>query len=104
MEIFGIDIGGTGIKGAPVDMETGALRSERLRIPTPTGAKPRPMAEVVAEIVKRFDWHGPVGVGFPAVVRSGVVRSAANIHQKWIGTQIEALLSESHRLPGMRYQ
>lgn len=94
MEIFGIDIGGTGIKGAPVDMETGALLAERRRIPTPAGAKPRPVAEVVAEIIKQFDWHGPVGVGFPAVVRKGVVRSAANIHQKWIGTQIEPLLSE----------
>jgi polyphosphate glucokinase len=99
LEVFGIDIGGTGIKGAPVDMETGALRSERLRIPTPSGAKPRPVAEVVGEIVKQFDWHGPVGVGFPAVVRNGIVRSAANIHPKWIGTQIETLLSETTGCP-----
>lgn len=99
MEVFGIDIGGTGIKGAPVDMETGALLKERVRIPTPPGAKPRPMVEVVAEIIKQFDWHGPVGVGFPAVVRGGVVRSAANIHQKWVGTQIETLLSEATACP-----
>lgn len=99
MEVFGIDIGGSGIKGAPVDMETGQLLAERLRIPTPPGAKPRPMVDVVAEIIKRFDWRGPVGVGFPAVVRGGVVRSAANIHPKWVGVQIETLISEATGCP-----
>lgn len=94
MEILGVDIGGSGIKGAPVDMETGTLLAERRRMPTPAGAKPGPVAEVVAQIIRKFDWHGPVGVGFPAVIRKGVVRSAANIHQKWMDTQIEPLLSE----------
>jgi polyphosphate glucokinase len=99
LAILGIDIGGTGIKGAPVDIETGNLLEPRLRIPTPENAKPQPIAEVVAEIVKEFGWQGPVGVGFPAAVRGGIVRTAANIHSKWIGTPIEALFSETTSCP-----
>jgi polyphosphate glucokinase len=99
LDILGIDIGGTGIKGAPVDIETGNLLEPRLRILTPESAKPGPIAEVVAEIVKKFNWQGPVGVGFPAAVRAGVVRTAANIHQKWIGTPIESLFSEATGCP-----
>ncbi len=94
MQVLGIDIGGSGIKGAPVETETGALLAERFRIPTPDPAKPKAVAKVVAEIVTHFDWHGPVGCGFPAVVRSGVTLSAANVHKKWIGTNAEALLTE----------
>jgi len=94
MEILGVDIGGTGIKGAPVDTSSGVLLAPRYRIPTPEGAKPRPMAEVVTLIAKKFSWQGPIGVGFPAVVRAGVVRSAANIHKKWLGVPINDLISE----------
>jgi polyphosphate glucokinase len=85
MDVLGIDIGGSGIKGAPVDTASGELTQERLRIPTPQPAKPEPVAEVVAEIVKHFSWTGPVGVTFPGVVMDGVVRTAANVHHSWIG-------------------
>lgn len=94
MEILGIDIGGSGVKGAPVEVETGNLLAPRLRIPTPEGAKPQPTAEVVAQIVRQFNWQGAIGVGFPAAVRAGIVRTAANIHPKWIGTPVEELLSQ----------
>ena len=95
MDILGIDIGGTGIKGAPVDISTGTLLAERKRIPTPTPAKPKAVAEVVAKVVKAFDWHGPVGCGFPAVIRGGVALTAANIHPRWVDTNAEALFAES---------
>ena len=99
MEVLGIDIGGSGIKGAPVDTEAGILLAARYRIPTPYPAKPRPVALTVAEIAHHFDWQGPVGCGFPAVVRRGIVASAANIHKKWIGTHAQDLFSEATGCP-----
>jgi polyphosphate glucokinase len=99
MDILGIDIGGTGIKGAPVDTLTGALITERKRIPTPVPAKPHAVAEVVAEVVKSFDWHGPVGCGFPAVIQNGVALTAANIHPRWVETNAEALFAEATGCP-----
>jgi polyphosphate glucokinase len=99
MHILGIDIGGTGIKGAPVDTETGTLLAERLRLLTPDGAKPRPVAKVVAEIAVAFDWHGPIGCGFPAVIQNGLVRTAANIHPKWIDSSAEMLFAEETGCP-----
>ena len=99
MQILGIDIGGTGIKGAPVETDTGVLLVERYRIPTPEGAKPAPVAEVVAEVAKYFDWHAPIGCGFPAVIRAGVAESAANINSKWIGTDVARLFSEATQCP-----
>jgi polyphosphate glucokinase len=99
MNILGIDIGGTGIKGAPVDTTTGALMMERKRIPTPSPAKPRAVANVVAEVVKSFDWHGPVGCGFPAVIQNGVALTAANIHPRWVETNAEALFAEATGCP-----
>jgi polyphosphate glucokinase len=95
MEVLGIDIGGSGIKGAPVDTQTGAILAPRFRIATPQPAKPRPVAEAVAEIARHFSWQGPIGCGFPAVVREGVTLTAANIHKKWIGTNINELLHET---------
>lgn len=95
MEILGIDIGGSGIKGAPVDTETGSLLASRHRVPTPEPSKPQAIAEVVAEIARQFNWHGPVGCGFPAVVRSGIVMTAANINKKWIGTDAAELFSRA---------
>ena len=95
MEVLGIDIGGSGIKGAPVDTETGALLAPRYRIKTPKPAKPRPVAETVAEIARHFDWDGRIGCGFPAAVRGGVTLTAANVHKKWIGTDAAALISEA---------
>lgn len=99
MEILGIDIGGSGIKGAPVDTETGALLAPRHRIRTPKPAKPRPVAKTVAEIVKHFDWQGPIGCGFPSVVQHGVTLTAANVHEKWIGENAETLFAEQTGCP-----
>ncbi|WP_326642426.1 ROK family protein [Streptosporangium sp. NBC_01755] len=93
MEALGIDIGGSGIKGAPVDVATGRLTRERLRIPTPKPAKPRAVAEVVVRIVRHFGWNGQVGVTFPGVVVDGVVGSAANVDKEWIGTNARELFS-----------
>jgi polyphosphate glucokinase len=99
MQILGIDIGGTGIKGAIVDVEKGELLTERYRIPTPETGKPRPIAQTVNEIVKNFTWSGAVGCGFPAAVRQGVVLTAANIHKNWIGTNAELLFGETCGCP-----
>jgi polyphosphate glucokinase len=94
MNTLGIDIGGTGIKGAPVDTENGELRGERFRLETPEGAKPVDVARVVAEIAQHFEWKGAIGVGFPAALRHGIAMTAANISKKWIGTNVESLFSE----------
>ncbi len=94
MQILGIDIGGTGIKGAPVDTETGTLLAERYRLLTPDSGKPKAMAKVVAKVAEHFDWKGPLGAGFPAVVQNGIVRSAANIDASWIDTDGEGLLRD----------
>jgi polyphosphate glucokinase len=99
MQILGIDIGGSGIKGAPVDTETGELLAARQRIATPEPSKPAAIAKVVGEIAHGFNWLGPVGCGFPSVVRSGVTYSAANVHKKWIGADAAALFSEATGCP-----
>jgi len=91
MVILGIDIGGTGIKGAPVDVVRGELVEERFRMRTPTPATPHAVAETVAEVVSHFGWRGQVGCGFPAVVRHGRVDTAANISNKWIGVDARAM-------------
>jgi polyphosphate glucokinase len=93
---FGVDIGGSGIKGAPVDLAEGSFRAERLRIPTPQPSTPEAVAEVVAEVVTSFGeagGTGPVGVTFPAVIQHGVARTAANVDKGWIGTDVDALLT-----------
>jgi len=99
MEILGIDIGGSGVKGAPVDTVNGKMLAERFRIPTPKGARPGDVAEVVGEVARYFDWQGPIGVGFPAVIQRGVARTAANVDKKWIGTNAVKLLSVATRCP-----
>ncbi|PPK64637.1 ROK family protein [Actinokineospora auranticolor] len=91
---FGVDIGGSGIKGCEVDLVAGALAGERARIPTPTPSTPDAVADVVADIVERFGWTGPVGVTLPAVVKRGVAHSAANIDKAWIGTDAAALFTK----------
>ncbi len=85
MEVLGIDIGGSGIKGAPVDTDTGNLLAARYRLQTPSQAKPQPVAEIVAKIADHFNWKGHLGIGFPGVVRKGVTLTAANIHEDWVG-------------------
>ncbi len=94
MTLLGIDIGGTGIKGAPVDVETGQLTAERLRIPTPQPALPNSVADVVEQIAAHFNYQGPAGVTFPAVVKRGVIYSAANVDSSWIGTNAGDLFSQ----------
>jgi polyphosphate glucokinase len=99
MEILGIDIGGSGIKGAPVDTITGEMLGARFRLATPIPARPAAVAETVAEVARNFNWHGPIGCGFPSVIHGGVVLTAANIHKKWIGKNAETLFSESTACP-----
>lgn len=95
MDILGIDVGGSGIKGAPVDTTTGQLRAERIRIKTPANAEPQPVAEVVIQIVQGFDWKGPIGIGFPAPIKSGIAMMAANISEAWVGMNVEQLFTET---------
>jgi polyphosphate glucokinase len=89
---FGIDIGGSGIKGAPVDLRAGQLTAERVRIPTPRPSTPEAVAEVVGKVVGQFGWEGPVGCTFPAVVVQGTVRTAANVDKSWIGTDLQQVV------------
>ena len=92
---LGIDIGGSGMKAAPIDLATGELCEERYRIDTPQPATPEAMALVVKELVAHFSWTGHVGAAMPTVVRHGVVHSAANIDESWIGTDVDALFTQA---------
>lgn len=94
MRVLGIDVGGSGIKGAPVETKTGKLVAERVRIKTPKNAEPEPVAEVVAEIAKSFAWNGPIGIGFPAPIKSGITLMAANVSEKWIGLNADELFTK----------
>lgn len=99
MEILGIDIGGSGIKGAPVDIHTGELTRDRHRIPTPQPSNPKAVAKVVGQIVEHFDWKGPVGCTFPAIISHGVIKSAANVDDAWIGVDGVKLLGKTTGCP-----
>ncbi|MGW9494667.1 polyphosphate--glucose phosphotransferase [Streptomyces prasinus] len=100
MQIFGVDIGGSGIKGAPVDLDKGDLAQERCKVLTPRPATPDAVADGVKEVVGHFGWTGPVGVTFPGVVTDGTtIRSAANVDKSWIGTDARVLLGD--RLGGL---
>jgi polyphosphate glucokinase len=92
--ILGIDIGGSGVKGALVDIESGEMLTERMRLETPKNGKPDDIASLVKQIIQHFSWTGLVGVGFPAVIRNGVAITAANISEKWIGKNVDELLSK----------
>lgn len=94
-QAFGIDIGGTGIKGAPVDTATGQLVTERKRILTPQPATPEAVAKVVAEMVGEAGWTGLIGATFPAVIKHGVAQSAANVDESWVGTDADKVFSEA---------
>ncbi|ORM23992.1 polyphosphate--glucose phosphotransferase [Williamsia sp. 1135] len=91
---FGIDVGGSGIKGGIVDLVTGDLVGERFKVLTPQPATPEAVAGGIREVVDHFDWKGPVGVTLPAVITGGVARTAANIDKGWIGTDVYKLLGE----------
>ncbi|MEV7233941.1 polyphosphate--glucose phosphotransferase [Streptomyces sp. NPDC051020] len=99
MQIFGVDIGGSGIKGAPVDLDRGDLAQERHKVLTPQPATPEDVADSVAEVVGHFGWSGPVGITFPGVVTGGVTRTAANVDKGWIDTDARTLLSNKLSLP-----
>ena len=83
--VVGVDIGGTGIKAAPVDIATGKLALERIRLPTPSPATPQAIAAVVGQVLQQIDVPGPVGLALPAVVRGGIVETASHIDHAWIG-------------------
>lgn len=92
MRVFGLDVGGSGIKGAPVDTETGELLEERVRIKTPQPATPEAIVATAVEVVRQSGWDGPVGCGFPAVIKDGVVRTAANIDRTAIDFDLRGAL------------
>ncbi len=92
---FGIDIGGSGIKGAIVDTDTGELKTQRVRIATPKPSTPHNVADVVVELVQRAGWTGAVGATFPAVIKNGVAESAANVDPSWIGTDVDEVFSKA---------
>ncbi len=96
---LGIDIGGSGIKGAVVNLADGELVVERYRLDTPQPATPAAVAEVVGEVVRHFDWHGPLGCTFPAVIKDGIALSAANVDKSWIGTDADTLFEQSTGCP-----
>ena len=99
MEILGIDIGGSGIKGAPVETDTGRLTGDRHKILTPQPATPKAVAAVVSQLAEHFGWDGPIGCTLPTVVRHGIVHSAANIDKSWIGVDGERLLRKATGRP-----
>ncbi|WP_128379630.1 polyphosphate--glucose phosphotransferase [Streptomyces cavernae] len=100
MHIFGVDIGGSGIKGAPVDLDRGDLAEERFKVLTPHPSTPDSVADGVREVVAHFGWTGPVGITFPGVVTGGsTIRTAANVDKRWIDVDARALLSD--RLGGL---
>lgn len=87
MKALGIDIGGSALKGAPVDTTTGQLLADRLRIATPEPLSPPLMAKAIAEIARHFNWQGPVGVGFPGVIEDSTIWTSANLHPKFVGCE-----------------
>ncbi len=94
MAILGIDVGGTGIKGAPVDTQEGKLLDERFRVLTPEGAKVNDVVDAIAEVAKHFNWTGEIGCGFPTVVKKGTIYTAANIDSGWIGVNAKSLIEK----------
>ena len=97
--VFGVDIGGSGIKGAPVDLARGALTQERYKVLTPQPSEPEAVVAAVREVVRHFDHRGPVGLTFPGVVVGGHTRTAANVDRGWIGLDAARLFREALDLP-----
>ncbi len=97
--ILGVDVGGSGIKGAVVDVTTGELQTDRLRLETPHPATPAAVSATLAELVKMHNYKGIIGCGFPAIIKEGEARSAANISKKWIGTNVIESFSLACRNP-----
>ncbi len=102
MQVLGIDIGGSGIKGAPVDIETGEFLAERVRIDTPQPSLPDAVGDAVAELARQFEWtKGPIGCTFPSIIKHGVAYSAANVDKSWIGTDVKALIEGKTGCPSI---
>jgi polyphosphate glucokinase len=99
MNILGIDVGGSGIKGAIVDTQKGELVTDRYRITTPRPATPEAMIDTIGAIIRHFDWDGPVGCGFPAAVKNEIVKTASNIHNSWIGVNASARIEKQTGCP-----
>lgn len=99
MEILGIDVGGSGIKGAIVDTVKGELITERFRIPTPQPATPDAVIDTITEIIKNFNWRGPIGCGFPAAIVERIVRTASNIDNSWIGVNASDRIQQATGCP-----
>lgn len=95
---FGVDVGGSGIKGGLVDLDRGELIGERYRIPTPSPSNPKNVAKVVTEVVHHFGYTGEVGLTLPMVIQNGVALTAANVDKSWIGTDVAKVMSDV--LPG----
>jgi len=93
--VLGVDIGGSGIKGALVNTQTGELASERFRLETPQPANPKNVTETFKKVVEHFNYKGAIGCGFPAVMKRGVAFTASNIHKDWIGTNAAELFSQA---------
>lgn len=94
MKVLGIDIGGSGIKAAPVDVATGQLLEERERILTPSPATPEKVGNAAKELVEHFKWSGPIGIGFPGIISNQTIRTAANVDKSWIGCDGKKFFSE----------
>lgn len=96
MAVLGIDIGGSGVKGAPVDVEAGVMLTDRFRLETPRPSPPAALAETVRRVAERFpETAGRIGVAFPAIVRDGYILSAANVDDSWIGEDAQTLFTEA---------
>ena len=99
MKVLGIDIGGSGLKGAPVDVRTGALMGERFKVETPSVLTPAQMGAAVKAIVDHFKWTGQVGIGFPGVVQGPLTLTSANLHKKFIGLDTQNVFAKACGCP-----
>ncbi len=99
MKVLGIDVGGSGVKGAIVNLETGVLETERHRIETPQPATPEALAQTIAKIARHFDWNNKIGIGFPALVQNGVIKTATNIDKSCINVDFERLVTKMTNCP-----
>jgi len=99
VQVLGIDIGGSGIKGAPVEVHKGKLLAKRVRIATPDPPTAKKVTQVVNDIVQYFDWQGKIGVGFPGIVKDGQIMTAANMHESWVHLHAENLFAERTQCP-----
>jgi polyphosphate glucokinase len=99
MKVLGIDIGGSALKGAPVDTKTGQLLAERFRVETPEIVSPKRMGEIAAEIAAHFKWKGRIGIGFPGVIQSGVARTSANLDKRFVDADLVKLFGKATGCP-----